>query len=199
MYAVVARNTFPSQKCPKLWGSDHFWTVRCRFAGAPGRRPAWTCFEVMRCPYRFSVHRPFSQAWIQRFFVTKAMSADLSIGLCCVISFVVCKCCGLSLAVPFVKSDTVQAVESMHKRAVPMQYTLVHASIRWKIRFTVCNFVQPFKVIQSTIIKGKSARSCFAAESYRKLNAWMYWDNTWMLGEVLQWNCPSVNVQCLAV
>ena len=30
--AVVARSTFPSQKCKKLRGSDRFWTVRCRFA-----------------------------------------------------------------------------------------------------------------------------------------------------------------------
>ena len=30
--AVVARNTFPSQKCKKLRGTEHFWTFRCRFA-----------------------------------------------------------------------------------------------------------------------------------------------------------------------
>ena len=28
--AVVARSTFPSQKCKKLTGSDHFWKLRCR-------------------------------------------------------------------------------------------------------------------------------------------------------------------------
>ena len=28
--AVVARSTFPSQKCTKVTGSDHFWTFRCR-------------------------------------------------------------------------------------------------------------------------------------------------------------------------
>ena len=32
VHAVVARNTFRSRKCQKLWGSDRFWTVRCRFA-----------------------------------------------------------------------------------------------------------------------------------------------------------------------
>ena len=32
VYVAVARTPFPSQKCQKLWGSDHFWTVRCRFA-----------------------------------------------------------------------------------------------------------------------------------------------------------------------
>ena len=32
VYAVVARSTFPSQKCKKLRGTEHFWTFRCRFA-----------------------------------------------------------------------------------------------------------------------------------------------------------------------
>ena len=30
VHAVVARSTFPSQKCKKLTCSDHFWTFRCR-------------------------------------------------------------------------------------------------------------------------------------------------------------------------
>ena len=30
--AVVAQSTFPSQRCKKLRGSDHFWMFRCRFA-----------------------------------------------------------------------------------------------------------------------------------------------------------------------
>ena len=33
----MARSTFPSQKCKKLTGTEHFWTFRCRFAWqAPG-------------------------------------------------------------------------------------------------------------------------------------------------------------------
>ena len=32
VYAIMARNTFPSQKCQKLRGSDHCWRFRCRFA-----------------------------------------------------------------------------------------------------------------------------------------------------------------------
>ena len=32
VHAVVAWSTFPSQKCRKLMGSEHFWTFRCRFA-----------------------------------------------------------------------------------------------------------------------------------------------------------------------
>ena len=30
--AVVARSTFPSEKCKKMTGTEHFWTFRCRFA-----------------------------------------------------------------------------------------------------------------------------------------------------------------------
>ena len=30
LHAVVARSTFPSQKCQKLTVSDHFWKLRCR-------------------------------------------------------------------------------------------------------------------------------------------------------------------------
>ena len=33
LHAVVARSTFPSQKCKKLRGSGHFWTFRCRKRG----------------------------------------------------------------------------------------------------------------------------------------------------------------------
>jgi len=30
LHAVVAGSTFPSQKCKKLTGSEHFWKLRCR-------------------------------------------------------------------------------------------------------------------------------------------------------------------------
>ena len=29
-HAVVARSTFPSQKCKRLTGSEHFWKLKCR-------------------------------------------------------------------------------------------------------------------------------------------------------------------------
>ena len=32
VYALVARSTFPSQKCKKPSGTKHFWTLRCCFA-----------------------------------------------------------------------------------------------------------------------------------------------------------------------
>ena len=32
VHAVVARSTFPSQKCKKKTGTEHFWTFRSRFA-----------------------------------------------------------------------------------------------------------------------------------------------------------------------
>ena len=30
VHAVVARSIFPSQKCKKLAGAEHFWKLRCR-------------------------------------------------------------------------------------------------------------------------------------------------------------------------
>ena len=35
VHAVVARSTFPSQKCKNLRGTEHFWTFRCGFAWGP--------------------------------------------------------------------------------------------------------------------------------------------------------------------
>ena len=32
VHAIVARSTFPRQKCKKLTGTENFWTFRCRFA-----------------------------------------------------------------------------------------------------------------------------------------------------------------------
>ena len=32
VHTVVARSTFRSRKCKKLWGTERFWTFRCRFA-----------------------------------------------------------------------------------------------------------------------------------------------------------------------
>ena len=40
VHAVAARSTFPSEHCQKLWGSDLFWTVRCRFCLARARDSA---------------------------------------------------------------------------------------------------------------------------------------------------------------
>ena len=35
VHAVVARSTFPTQKCKKLMGSDHSWKMRCRKSARP--------------------------------------------------------------------------------------------------------------------------------------------------------------------
>ena len=32
VHAVVARSTFRSQKCKRLWGTEQFWTFRCAFS-----------------------------------------------------------------------------------------------------------------------------------------------------------------------
>ena len=38
LHAVVARSTFPSEKCKKLTVSAHFWKLRCRQKCTPLRR-----------------------------------------------------------------------------------------------------------------------------------------------------------------
>ena len=40
VYAVVARSTFPSQKCKKVTGSDDFWKLRCQSARRFGAKHA---------------------------------------------------------------------------------------------------------------------------------------------------------------
>ena len=36
LHAVVAGSTFPSQKCKKLTGSEHFWKLKCRKSARRG-------------------------------------------------------------------------------------------------------------------------------------------------------------------
>ena len=47
-----------------------------------------------------------SGSWLPSCLVIKTMSVNLSIDLCCVISVFVCKCCGLSVAMPMANSPT---------------------------------------------------------------------------------------------
>ena len=120
-------------------------------AGTPGR-PAWTCFEVMRCPYRF-----FSQAWVRVFWVMKAMLVDLSMGLWCVIRVTICYCCGMSMAVPLANSPTLslqhnimQHNYSNHCAETQYQcnktiYKTYKLSLDWRLHCAWCTLVQPCK------------------------------------------------------
>ena len=47
VHAVVARSTFPSQKCKKLAVSDHFWKLRCRKSA---RRCGAKHISKSKCP-----------------------------------------------------------------------------------------------------------------------------------------------------
>ena len=80
-----------------------------------------------------------------RFFGLETMSVDLFIGLCCVISVIVCKFCGLRLAVPIANKPT---PSKYWNRSANTQYQCnitKKTSIWLKITFTLCNFAQPFK------------------------------------------------------
>ena len=47
VHAVVARSTFRSQKCKRLWGTEQFWTFRCAFSVA-GTRGMCTLSKVSK-------------------------------------------------------------------------------------------------------------------------------------------------------
>ena len=51
LHAVVARSTFPSQKCKKLAVSDHFWKLRCRKSA---RRCGAKHISKSKCPKHLS-------------------------------------------------------------------------------------------------------------------------------------------------
>ena len=71
-------------------------------------------------------NKPCSQAWIWEFLVIKTMSVNLSIGLCFVISVIVCKCCGLSVAMPMANSPTSSLQYNLFNHSTDAQY-------QWKI------------------------------------------------------------------
>ena len=115
--------------------------------------------------------------------IMKAMLADLSMGLCCVIRVVVCKCCGLSMAVPMANSPTPSLQHNYSNHCTATQYQ--------------CNITYNLHLIEDCIVHGaplfslanrsmqnpkhdcvanineKSACSCPASESNRKRNTWM--------------------------
>ena len=57
-----------------------------------------------------------------RFFGHETMSVDLSIGLCCVISVIVRKCCGLRLAVPIANKPAPSKRSKYSNRSANAQY-----------------------------------------------------------------------------
>ena len=112
---------FTAPKMVKDWVSFyHHW---CRDAGTP-------CMNML-CLKSCTAHTGFPckdhSAKIQFvfflfFLVIKTMSVNLSIGLCCVISVIVCKCCGLSVAMPMAKSPTPPLQRNYFNRYTDTQY-----------------------------------------------------------------------------
>ena len=91
-WLVVSLWTVDQVPSLRQWAHD-VWKKNVRFLIAE----VWT-----RSP-RTWIH---SGSWLPSCLVIKTMSVNLSIDLCCVISVFVCKCCGLSVAMPMANSPT---------------------------------------------------------------------------------------------
>ena len=59
VHAVVARSTFPNQKCQKLTVSDHFWKLRCR----KNCTPLWREAHVQVKMYKTHHARSTLRSW----------------------------------------------------------------------------------------------------------------------------------------
>ena len=62
MHAVVVRSTFPSHKCKKLRGTDHFWKMSFCVAGARDSAPCLRC-HVLSVDSRYSVTVHVFDGW----------------------------------------------------------------------------------------------------------------------------------------
>ena len=78
LHAVVARSTFPSQKCQKPTVSDHFWKLRCRKnARRCGAKhvPKSKCTKHTRCGPRLEVEmsKKCTLSWCEAHFQAKSV------------------------------------------------------------------------------------------------------------------------------
>ena len=136
----------------------------------PGRRDAGTppCMNMLwshALPIQVFHVKTVQPSLNLRCFGHETMSVDLSIGLCCVISVIVCKFCGLRLALPIANKPT------------PSKYSNRSANTHqfdWKLHLHCAtllglssNRIQNPEHDCVAKFKGKSACSCFAAESNR--------------------------------
>ena len=119
-----------------------FYHHGCRDAGTP------QCMNMLwshALPIQVFHVKTVQPSLNLRFLGHETMSVDLSIGLCCVISVIVCKFCGLRLALPIANKPTPSKYSN---RSANTQYqcnTTKKTSIWLKITFTLRNFAQPFK------------------------------------------------------
>ena len=84
VHAVVARNTFPNQKCQELQESDHFWTFRlfrCRFAWQARRVVFLSTFKTMASVghwNRSGKRGTLEQIWKDAFRLARAVQETCS-------------------------------------------------------------------------------------------------------------------------
>ena len=92
---------FAAPRVVQDWGA--FYHHGCRDAGTP---PCMNMLWSPALPIQVFGVKTVQPSLNLRCFGHETMSVDLSIGLCCVISVIVCKFCGLRLAVPIANKPT---------------------------------------------------------------------------------------------
>ena len=173
----------PMKKANALYCSlrQRWWKIGSRFiitgAGTPGR-PAWTCFvwsHALPIPvFRVKTTQPRINLFFFLFFlVIKTMSVNLSIGLCCVISVIVCKCCGLSVAMPMANSPTSSLQYNLfnHSTDAQNQWKIIHNSGIYLIEKYILHSAPLFSFSNSRSAKSKTWLRAVALLQTWHLNA----------------------------
>ena len=75
LHAIVARSTFPSQKCQKLRVSGHIWKLRCRKSA---RRCGAKHISKSKCTKHFHVQRAFGSSEVEKAHAVVARSTFAS-------------------------------------------------------------------------------------------------------------------------
>ena len=78
LHAVVARSTFPSQKCQKTTVSDHFWKLRCRKSARRCvakhiSKSKWTKHEGFGPLFDVQTSKKFTPLWREAHFQVKSV------------------------------------------------------------------------------------------------------------------------------
>ena len=165
--------------CAKLFAAPRvvqdwlaFYHHGCRDAGTP---PCMNMLWSHALPIQVFHVKTVQPSLNLRCFGHETMSVDLSIGLCCVISVIVCKFCGLRLALPIANKPTPSKYSN---RSANTQYqcniTKKNHQFEWKLHLHCATLLSLSNSRMQNPehdcvakFKGKSACSCFAAESNR--------------------------------
>ena len=177
---------------------QRWWKIGMRFitgAGTPGC-PAWTCFvwsHALPIPvFRVKTTQPSFNLW---FFVMKTMSVNLSIGLCCVIRVIVCKCCGLSVAMPMANSPTPSLQRNYLNHYTDTQYQpkiTIHKSVIYLVENYFLHSAPFFSFSNSRSAKSKTWLPAVALLQTWHLNAMRQHLNAMRITSMYCWAIPKI-------